>query len=484
MNDRHDKLMRQVAAYCDGRLDTASLAAFEARLSEDTQAVDVLIDYMDLHAQLRWVESALHAQVDHPPASRTHATARPTNRWRLGVSMFALAAAVLIAATAWFLFLPEPRTPNPEPSPTPPPSVATLTDSRGATFADTPGPMNLGASLPPGPIKLTAGKAQIMFASTATVDLQGPCEFEMTGPNRGRLTSGSLKASVPEAAQGFTIDLPDGSRVVDLGTKFGIKIDSPTGPLVEVFAGSVRLEMVDGQTHNLLAGHAARMADSRVVSIERTNLLTNGDFEQAGPEGSTWPADWTLSKGRWWRTNGRRLSRIDPKTARQGEHFLTASHHAVSHVDATPRRALASQVVELTDEHLAFAQQAGARVVLHFFYNNADPQDEAGVSLDLLDSSGSLLQSQALDPLEPTDEAAWSPGKLSVPFDPATRSIRVRLQGRRNKLTDTNVSFDSVRLTLSIPHDAVDRAAHQPDQSSSPQRDKQVTPIPLTGGIP
>jgi len=281
MNDRHDKLMRQVAAYCDGRLDTASLAAFEARLSEDTQAVDVLIDYMDLHAQLRWVESALHAQVDHPPASQAPATtARPTNRWRLGVSMFALAAAVLIAATAWFLFLPEPRTPNPEPSPTPPPSVATLTDSRGATFADTPGPMNLGASLPPGPIKLTSGTAQLMFASTATVDLQGPCEFEMTGPNRGRLTSGSLKASVPEAAKGFTIDLPDGSRLVDLGTAFGVRVNAAGDATVHVTEGRVAWSTPGPNATSVFidAGRIARLVDGRVNVTDAPAFIAYHDF--------------------------------------------------------------------------------------------------------------------------------------------------------------------------------------------------------------
>jgi len=162
----------------------------------------------------------------------------------------ALAAALItLALTVWFA-LPDFSNPqseirNPKSeirNPQSFASVATLTDTNTAQFAGAAQPMRLGGQLSAGPIRLTSGSAQIMFASTAMVDLHGPCEFEMTGPNRGRLTSGSLKADVPEAAKGFTVDLPNDVEVVDLGTSFDLYVTPDRQVALHVEQGKVRLQ--------------------------------------------------------------------------------------------------------------------------------------------------------------------------------------------------------------------------------------------------
>jgi len=155
----------------------------------------------------------------------------------------ALAAALItLALTVWFA-LPDFSNPQSEiRNPQSFASVATLTDTNTAQFAGAAQPMRLGGQLSAGPIRLTSGSAQIMFASTAMVDLHGPCEFEMTGPNRGRLTSGSLKADVPEAAKGFTVDLPNDVEVVDLGTSFDLYVTPDRQAALHVEQGKVRLQ--------------------------------------------------------------------------------------------------------------------------------------------------------------------------------------------------------------------------------------------------
>jgi len=195
----------------------------------------------------------------------------------------ALAAAVItLALTAWFA-LPDFSNPQSEiRNPQSFASVATLTHIENAAFADTPAPMNLGGSLPPGPIHLTSGKAQLMFASTAVVDLQGPCEFEMTGPNRGRLTAGTLEASVPEAAQGFTVDLPGGAKIVDRGTAFEVEVDIDGRSRVWVTEGRVDI-------------FAARFPESLSVTAGRHARVTPDGFVRFEPALPEPIAHWPLT---------------------------------------------------------------------------------------------------------------------------------------------------------------------------------------------
>jgi hypothetical protein len=171
--------------------------------------------------------------------------------------------------------------------------VALLTNTENAVFANGFESAPLGSELPAGPIQLTAGKAQIMFASTAVVDLTGPCEFEMTEPNRGRLTSGKLKAYVPQRARGFTVDLPHGARVVDLGTRFEVAIVSPSVSRVLVLEGAVEVQPARGQAQTLRANQQAS--------------LVGGVVEQAAalkPKRLTPDADAYVRKEKSWPNKG------------------------------------------------------------------------------------------------------------------------------------------------------------------------------------
>jgi len=196
----------------------------------------------------------------------------------------ALAATILLAVTAWFA-LPDFSNPQSEiRNPQSFASVATLTNIENAAFADTPAPMNLGGSLPAGPIQLTSGTAQIMFASTAVVDLTGPCEFEMTGPNRGKLTAGTLEAFVPESASGFTVDLPGGARVVDLGTRFSLLTRREGDSFVRVHEGRVRLQPPSGETEpvTIHPGQGAQISPAghplqRLNTYQQPQLLLFAD---------------------------------------------------------------------------------------------------------------------------------------------------------------------------------------------------------------
>ncbi|QNN22518.1 hypothetical protein HED60_09620 [Planctomycetales bacterium ZRK34] len=202
------------------------------------------------------------------------------------VGVYAAAAMIALAVTAWFILQPGPQTSHVDSAK---PIVAMLTNTDGAVFdnqATTGGgsdAMTLGSELSAGLLKLTAGSAQIMFNSTAVVDLVGPCEFEMVGPNRGRLAAGSMSAYVPEAAHGFVVEAPAGQgtlSVVDLGTRFGLDV-VPAGvadlrdgcSIVRVVEGEVELRYTDA-SRGVVQHRRLRAAEGMVVHDGRFEMMT------------------------------------------------------------------------------------------------------------------------------------------------------------------------------------------------------------------
>lgn len=222
-----DGLANLLIRMIDGELTANEHAVLVQRLNESRAARDLYREIVLDHAILRWRQCPMQSEFQPEPA-------RAPRRYRsypIPRFVLALAAALVLIATAWFMMPVEPQTQRQTQPQTADSSqgtsspVAMLSDvSADAVFADSSAPMNPGNDLSPGPIKLLAGKAQIMFKSTAVVDLAGPCEFEMTGPNQGRLSAGMLNAFVPEHARGFFIDLPDEVRVTDLGTNFDVNV--------------------------------------------------------------------------------------------------------------------------------------------------------------------------------------------------------------------------------------------------------------------
>lgn len=92
-------------------------------------------------------------------------------------------------------------------------------------------------------LTLTHGFAELTTERGATVLLEAPCTFEMTGSDNAlRLHSGKLvgKCLTPQS-KGFIVHAP-GIDVVDLGTEFGVQADQTMGSTVLVMDGEVRAQ--------------------------------------------------------------------------------------------------------------------------------------------------------------------------------------------------------------------------------------------------
>ena len=85
---------------------------------------------------------------------------------------------------------------------------------------------------------LKSGAAEVALENGVRLVLSGPCEVQLVNEMRGRIFRGSLIAKVPSAAHGYTLTTPS-SKVIDLGTEFGVAVDQSGKSEVHVFKGEV-----------------------------------------------------------------------------------------------------------------------------------------------------------------------------------------------------------------------------------------------------
>lgn len=277
-----DHWQQRISALLDGRLDDEARRQLDAALRDDPAVRAAYFAMMMLHCGMR--RSAIAAA-----PTTTAADATPAG-WTVGRWAVCAAAACVMLGVLAAISVVSQRDAAPARSGDAAgavPHVAILSDlSDDARFDASAGAMNLGSELTIGPIRLAAGHAQVMFTSAAVVDLTGPCEFEMTGPNRARLISGRIDAYVRPEARGFAVDLPGGAKAIDLGTRFSAQT-LPAGECqVRVTEGRVMLEITGGSSAYTLRPDfiATLAADGSLRSLRTDFTYVNAT---AGPGGNT-----------------------------------------------------------------------------------------------------------------------------------------------------------------------------------------------------
>lgn len=91
-------------------------------------------------------------------------------------------------------------------------------------------------------LELESGLVQIRYQNGVLVNLQGPCVYVVSGPNRGLLVQGTVSALAENVLPGFAIWTPIG-KVTDVGTEFGIKVAENQDTEVQAFRGLIKLDV-------------------------------------------------------------------------------------------------------------------------------------------------------------------------------------------------------------------------------------------------
>lgn len=90
-------------------------------------------------------------------------------------------------------------------------------------------------------LKLVNGRVKINFQSGAKLAIQAPAELKLLGPDSAQLQHGVATVRVPGEIKGFVLVTPH-QRVPDLGTSFGVDVDTTGDTAISVFEGEIELE--------------------------------------------------------------------------------------------------------------------------------------------------------------------------------------------------------------------------------------------------
>lgn len=138
------------------------------------------------------------------------------------------------------------------------PAFAKVARIEAAAWAAPQMALAAGQSLGAGPVRVESGFVALRFAQGAEVILEGPAELDLTGPNEAVLRRGSVTADVPPSAVGFTLRNGAG-RVVDLGTRFAMRVVPDGGTEVHVIEGSVLANAAGGPAREVREHQAVRL---------------------------------------------------------------------------------------------------------------------------------------------------------------------------------------------------------------------------------
>jgi hypothetical protein len=158
-----------------------------------------------------------------------------------------------------------------------PSEVATLRSSMQTRWTDSAGP-ELGDRLTcrEEPFRLASGMVDVVFDSGAEAVIEGPAQFRLKSAGRMELQSGCLFANVDQSARGFTVDTPYG-RVVDLGTQFGVKVDSNSSSDLHLFKGKASLMPTGAYRSEIItagkAGSVNAMGRVRSIPVDDTAFV-------------------------------------------------------------------------------------------------------------------------------------------------------------------------------------------------------------------
>ncbi|MBI1370826.1 MAG: hypothetical protein GC162_19505 [Planctomycetes bacterium] len=281
-----DDLLTQIDHWIEGTLGDADRSVLERAIRTDDAAADAFARLSLIHSLLvdqAIEQAALQANILPEKPRIAGRVDRHAGRWIGGLIAACVAIGLGVLWNHASTGQPGERIALMSPGGGSGGGVAVLTSAEDASFIGTDANVTPGSELEPGMLRLASGSAQVMFKSTAVVDLTGPAAFELTGVNAGYLRHGQIEAYVPERAHGFTINGSTFS-VVDMGTAFKMRIDADGRGEIYVTSGWVQLRpAATGSDIVLLHAGEGSMIDAggKVIAVVEDDLKERAIYREA-----------------------------------------------------------------------------------------------------------------------------------------------------------------------------------------------------------
>ncbi len=246
----------------DGEANEAEIEAFRTLLYENREARLAYLRANQLDCMLGMVDSGFEAN------TLEQIGGRPIRGIRIPmvIAGMAVAAAVVLLMAMW------PGNQKQELGITEPP-IATLTSAPDSVInGRAPNGTDI---IEPGVYSFGKGVAEITFAKGAQVVPEGPCSFEIIDAMTMSLNHGKLWAYCPEQAHGFEVLSPDGRKIIDLGTEFGVEVQETGTMNVHVFEGIIDVVDEESGKKALDAGQAIKWTAGK-----SPGLAIEADFDK------------------------------------------------------------------------------------------------------------------------------------------------------------------------------------------------------------
>jgi hypothetical protein len=246
-HESNGELKRLIDAVVEESATPAQMARLESILTSAATARRFYRQSMQLHANLQWRfrEEAISAEwfaegesvLPMTESSGKTIQARRKGRWLT----FTMAAAMVVLLVVGTLAMWQSRNLQIAGNGSGVEGLATLSDAVDCLWGSGRLPTSIGSRLESGTLQLARGMAEIRFDCGARLILVGPAVLEIQGRARAFLRQGSVTVRVSHEATGFVLQTPS-SRVVDLGTEFGVRTEDSGASRIVTFEGKVEVE--------------------------------------------------------------------------------------------------------------------------------------------------------------------------------------------------------------------------------------------------
>lgn len=113
-------------------------------------------------------------------------------------------------------------------------------------------------------LTIAEGLLKLRLANDVSIELLAPARLSFIDPMHVRIHSGKATVDVGDHGKGFILDAPQ-TRVVDLGTRFGVDASAAGSTGVVVIEGSVELHSKQGGVNHLAEGEGVVVNTSGTV---------------------------------------------------------------------------------------------------------------------------------------------------------------------------------------------------------------------------
>jgi hypothetical protein len=268
-----------VNAVIQGKVTPEQSSRLGELMGADATLRSEYVKQMRIHALLQWSAGAV-APVEKPVAQ---VIAFPKRRWVKWV-----AAVAAVGLLGFFIF---PRSVEMEPLSPSTVKLEVLEAIQQEGGEESSFPIAPGMELSVSDLQMPEGSFRFRLGSGVVVGVTGPAELKFFSAMHLRVIRGKVTADVGEEGKGFIVDTAQ-TRVVDLGTRFGVDVADSGHTDVVVFQGEVELHEAESNSGARDNSSVSRLVEGEAVRVNVAKEMSRISSISSGPEGDD---EWSSS---------------------------------------------------------------------------------------------------------------------------------------------------------------------------------------------